>query len=93
MLSPEAYDFGDVPDSVTRVLYGARLIPLRKRDGGIRPIAIGNSLRSLASRLISKRSVHLNGLFAPLQLGFSYEKRLRDRRARRTVIREAKGGL
>ncbi|GAV05564.1 hypothetical protein RvY_15670 [Ramazzottius varieornatus] len=46
---------GKVPDNVCEVLYGASLTALKKKDGGIRPIAVGNTLRRLAGKIIGKR--------------------------------------
>ena len=41
---------GDIPACVRPYLGGASLIPLTKKDGGVRPIAIGNSFRRLACK-------------------------------------------
>ena len=59
-----------VPDQLTPYFYGSNLIALRKKDGGIRPIAVGNTLR----RLIAKACVFTLGddigaFFFPNQLG------------------------
>jgi hypothetical protein len=42
------------PDSVREVLCASSLIPLRKKDGGVRPIAVGDTLR----RVIGKCLLH-----------------------------------
>ena len=42
---------GGIPDSVAHVFFGATLVALRKKDGGLRPIAIGHVLRRLASKV------------------------------------------
>jgi hypothetical protein len=39
------------PSEMSHLLYGASLCPLHKKDGGIRPIAIGNCLRRLTLKL------------------------------------------
>ena len=39
-------------------LTGAPLIALQKKDGGIRPIAVGEVIRHLASRFVAKQSPH-----------------------------------
>ena len=63
---------GEVPEHVTPVLYGASLLAFSKPRGGVRPIAIGGTLR----RLVAKAAVfHLKPevepkLF-PFQLGVS----------------------
>ena len=44
---------GGVPDSVAPFLCGARLHAGNKKDGGIRPIAVGNTLRRLTAKCIS----------------------------------------
>ena len=40
-------DTTKVPTAVQPIFFGARLIPLKKKDGGLRPIAVGNTLRRL----------------------------------------------
>ena len=61
---------GEVPEEVAPYLCGARLHGALKKDGGLRPIAVGNLLRRLTSKLVAsalagKASAHL----APNQLG------------------------
>ncbi|XP_063534955.1 uncharacterized protein LOC134744937 [Cydia strobilella] len=53
------------------IIYGANLIALTKKDGGIRPIAVGSTFRRLTSK-ISVRHVlsKLQKQFEPVQLGF-----------------------
>ena len=62
---------GHCHQDIIPVLFGGRLIALNKKAGGIRPIAIGFTLRRLiakcASRFAAKK---LDGYFAPRQLGF-----------------------
>jgi len=41
---------GEVPDEALRANLGARLVALRKPNGGVRPIAMGSTLRRLAVR-------------------------------------------
>jgi hypothetical protein len=51
-------------------LYGASLCALNKKDGGIRPIAIGNCLRRLTSKLACFQSRNIvNSYLSPHQLG------------------------
>src|SRR6185436_1308900 len=57
------------PSSRTRLL-ACRLIPAKKKDGGVRPIAVSEILRaasSLSLRLLPSGA--LSRLLAPLQLG------------------------
>lgn len=53
------------------LLYGASLIALGKKDGGIRPIAIGNVFRRLVAKLacVSVRNA-AGDILSPVQLGF-----------------------
>lgn len=62
---------GKVPDAITPILYGANLVALTKKDGGVRPIAVGSTLRRLVSKLCC-RELHtkLTDKFQPRQLGF-----------------------
>jgi hypothetical protein len=65
---------GNLPEYIRPFFFGARLIALRKKDGGIRPIAIGNSIRRLLSKIAcqmvtKKMSSHLS----PYQTGFGIQ--------------------
>ena len=61
---------GKVPDQVAPYLCGARLHAANKKDGGIRPIAIGNLLRRLVSKLAARGLASKSATrFAPNQLG------------------------
>ena len=44
---------GKVPVGFRPSFFGAKLIGLRKKDGGIRPIAVGNTLRRICSKCVS----------------------------------------
>jgi len=62
---------GRVPEVIQPVFFGASLCALNKKDGGIRPIAVGCTLRRLSAKaacnvLKAKMSV----AFYPTQLGF-----------------------
>lgn len=62
---------GKVSAYVTQFLYGAALCGLNKKDNSIRPIAIGNTLRRMVSRIASSRIVECTGTeLRPKQLGF-----------------------
>jgi hypothetical protein len=48
----------------------ARLVPLQKKQGGIRPVAVGEILRRLTSRLLMQHHLtQLRSRFSPHQLG------------------------
>ena len=61
---------GGILQFVQPLFFGAKLIALNKRDGGIRPIAIGNTLRRLfgkfAAATLSKEAATI---LSPLQMG------------------------
>lgn len=62
---------GQVNERVIGILYGANLIALNKKDGGIRPIAVGCTLRRIASKACCKFIISdLIDKFEPHQLGF-----------------------
>jgi hypothetical protein len=62
---------GLVPEEICPVLYGASLCALLKKDGGIRPIAVGCSFRRLVAKLCSKNIMPALGPWLrPQQLGF-----------------------
>ena len=62
---------GSVNKNITDTLYGANLIALKKKDGGIRPIAIGTTFRRLVAKICCKNiSSTLTQYFQPVQLGF-----------------------
>ena len=44
---------GKIPVALRHLFFGAKLIGLRKNDGGIRPIAVGNTLRRICSKCVS----------------------------------------
>ena len=61
---------GAVPDTVSPFLCGARLIAANKKSGGLRPIAIGNILRRLTSKLVARAvNGRMEQLLAPHQMG------------------------
>ena len=43
---------GKVPAFVQKIFHGANLIALSKPDGGVRPIAVGCTLRRLVAKII-----------------------------------------
>ena len=61
---------GRFDNEINSIIYGGRLIALSKKDGGIRPIAVGYTLRRIAAKcannhVIARRSQALQ----PQQLG------------------------
>ena len=61
---------GAVPAVVSPHLCGARLIAANKKTGGLRPIAVGNILRRLTSKLIARGvSDRMAPLLSPHQAG------------------------
>ena len=61
---------GEVPEVVRPVFFGAFLTPLRKKDAGIRPIAVACTWRRLASKIVLGRiSSDLSEYLVPHQLG------------------------
>jgi hypothetical protein len=62
---------GLIPLEISQILYGASLCALSKKDGGIRPIAVGCILRRLAAKIVCTRiSEQMGNFLNPLQLGF-----------------------
>ena len=57
-------------DEMSTLLGSCRLIPLRKASGGLRPIAIGEIIRRLGSRIcLRQRANATRAAFEPLQVG------------------------
>jgi len=60
----------DIPPSIIPSLFGASLTALRKKTGGIRPIAVGLVWRRLAAKVVVSRvTPNLEKMFSPHQLG------------------------
>ena len=61
---------GKLPESLRPFFFGAKLIALIKIDGGLRPIAIGNTLRRIASKCAgSKAFSERQNFFGNVQVG------------------------
>ena len=61
---------GEVPEQITPLFFGASLCALSKKDGGIRPIAVGNALRRLATKVaLFPITAELSEQLRPTQLG------------------------
>ena len=62
---------GGTPVQIRPFFFGAKLVALRKKLGGVRPIAVGCTLRRLAAKCASALALReLPDLLAPRQLGF-----------------------
>lgn len=62
---------GKVHSDIAPILYGARLCALTKKDGGIRPIAVGCTFRRIASKVCCRHIYpKLTDILQPIQLGF-----------------------
>ena len=67
---------GSVPDEVAPYLAGARLHAAIKKDGGLRPIAVGNILRQLVAKCCAtKLQERAAAIFKPHQLGVGVKGR------------------
>ena len=63
---------GGLEPAAVRILCGARLVPLRKPDGGVRPIAVGDTLRRVVAKWCGQQpgaKALARGL-EPLQVAF-----------------------
>ena len=61
---------GDAPTSIAPYLCGPSLLALKKKDGGIRPIAVGELLRRLVAKCLCRLSSQkAASLLVPLQIG------------------------
>ena len=62
---------GKTPTSIRPFFFGASLTALTKKEGGIRPIAVGCTLRRLAAKLVDFRTRDkMEAPLAPSQLGY-----------------------
>ena len=61
---------GLAPASLAPWITGAPLTPLRKRDNGVRPVAVGETLRRMTgSMLLARNKTAIRTLLLPHQLG------------------------
>lgn len=62
---------GNTPPQIGPIFFGASLTALNKKGGGIRPIAVGSTLRRLVAKTASMAVMEeMGNLLAPLQLGY-----------------------
>ena len=60
---------GELSQEINEVLYGRRLLALKKKDGGLRPIDIGYTIRRLAAKCANKYATEkLAAQLASIQL-------------------------
>lgn len=60
-----------MPEEIVPYFCGARLIALNKKSGGIRPIAVGSTLRRLCGKICNSMiQSEALGIFRPKQLGY-----------------------
>ena len=90
---------GEVPQFAVPVLYGANECAIRKKDGGIRPIAVGSTFRRLSVKVGSRPVVWAPGEeLRPVQLRVSTSggceaaahaarRNVRDCRHRRVLLK------
>ena len=61
---------GNLPINVLEIIFGGRLIALQKKDGGIRPIAVGYTLRRLAAKCVNRHVIERRSSeLSPIQVG------------------------
>ena len=66
---------GDIPTAIQPIFCGASFCALTKKDGGIRPIAVGCTLRRLVAKTASKLvQEKMTAKLAPIQLGFGVKQ-------------------
>jgi len=76
-LGPVLVDFanivlsGGVPKEVRHIFFGANLHALKKKDGGLRPVVVGLTLRRLVSKIANRWEweTRMSPILAPRQLG------------------------
>lgn len=62
---------GKTPQSIRPYFFGASLVALEKKGGGVRPIAVGCTLRRLVAKIAGNKIVgDMADLLAPRQLGY-----------------------
>jgi len=60
----------EIPEAIRPLFFGASLTALKKKDGGIRPVAVGGALRRLAAKcILHVIQPSLTRQFVPRQLG------------------------
>ena len=63
---------GEVPEFAQALMHGVLMFALSKKNAGIRPIAVGNTLRRLVTKVGAKSiSASIGESLRPVQLGVS----------------------
>ena len=66
---------GKVVSVICPIIYGATLCALSKKDGGLRPIAVGSTYRRLAAKLACKYVRGETGDYLrPIQIGVNSKR-------------------
>ena len=61
---------GEINQEVSPALFGGNLIALKKKTGGVEPIAVGYTLRRITAKCANAYAVtQLSDYFIPIQLG------------------------
>jgi len=59
-----------LPVEISKIFFGGKLIAIQKKDGGIRPIVIGYTLRRMTAKAANLHAMtRANSILAPLQVG------------------------
>ena len=65
-----AFAWNRLPSEVSALIAGAKLVTLPKKDGGMRPIAVGELIRRIAGKLLVNRyQAEAASVLRPAQLG------------------------
>ena len=68
---------GSIPETIKHLFFSARLTAFSKKDGGLRPIAVGLTLRRLVAKLAAVQALGaVKSNFTPLQLGVGVSRGL-----------------
>jgi hypothetical protein len=60
---------GYLPQELQSYLCGGKLVPLRKKDGGIRPLVVGECLRAIIAKAAGEQVADEATALQPLQIG------------------------
>jgi hypothetical protein len=61
---------GNIPRDIRDLIAAARLIPIPKPMGGVRPVAVGEALLRITEAYAFEHATHLVANFAPIQMAF-----------------------
>jgi len=60
---------GAFDQEISSIILGGRLIALSKKDGGVRPICVGYTLRRLAAKCATSHVISRSQVLQPQQFG------------------------